>query len=401
MAKYRRPPLYAAEWDSDYWKLLQQWKVLDLKDNAHPLLGWVKWNVWQKNLFHKDLQQLNGRRPVLLYGDSYAQHLDTSQTMRNLFEKDTAFNNTYKFINYGTGGYGTDQIHTLFTHTFCKTEKPIVIFSFLTLDLERSILNFRDGLKPSVYVNTDGNLAFDKSMISQGTDRYLRKHPPEIKSYLWRKFLFSDVNFLPDFITHYCTGETAARKKIIDLNTKILQDVIEKLQAAQTDYIFLIFDAPADYNTDDKTNWRMQFIQDFFKQNNVKHLYARDMIPYQLNIKDSATFYKYFVVNDGHPTNLYYSYIINKIKSVIAYKEYTSFNANNQNDIKEIRTCYPTYKQERDSVKSKLVQDPNAINEIKLMAQEKNITYDKSLNDLVEYLIWNQNEEYKQSLKHD
>lgn len=399
MAKYRKPPLYADEWDTDYWKLLQKWNVVELKSNTHPLLGWCKWNVWQKNLFHKDLQDLNGRRPVVLYGDSYAQHVDTGQTMRDLFEKDSIFNSRFKFINYGNGGYGTDQIYTMFAHTFCKMEKPIVIFSFLTLDLERSILSFRDGLKPLLFVDSIGRLAFDNSMVSMGTKRYLRLNPPEISSYLWRKFLYSKANFLPYALTERFTGEKDARERIVQLNTCILESVIQQLDLTQTDYCFLIFDAPADYNAGDGNKWRMEFIKDFFSKHPVKHFYARDLLPEPLNINDSAIFYKYFVVNDGHPTNLYYTYIVNKIKSIVINNEYTSYRSSSRSDKIQQSLCYPSFKQEKDSVIDKIRNDHDQMKEIRRLAAEGNITVDQSISNMADYYIWQQNEEYKQSLK--
>src|SRR5258705_12575028 len=82
--KYRKPPLYAADWDENYWKLLKIWRIAPYsKRYHHPLVGWLNTILWHKSLMHPEILKIGKKRPVLLYGDSYAQNFDTSQSIKS------------------------------------------------------------------------------------------------------------------------------------------------------------------------------------------------------------------------------------------------------------------------------------------------------------------------------
>lgn len=391
--KYKRPPLYAADWDENYWKLLQIWGFTRPKENPHPLLGWTNYVIWPNTLMHRDMPEVGAKRPVLIYGDSFSQHMDTSEVTQSLFKKDSVFSKENYFLNYACGAYGLDQMYTIFNRTWCKYERPLVIFSFLTLDLDRTALAFRDGQKPHYIVDSDGNLSVDTSKYIPSNIMYVKNNPPHITSYLWRKFLYSDVNFLPEGMTEFCTGELANREVVKKLNAKIIENIVNTLRKSKTDFVFLLWEAPSDYKIAEKDNWRIKFIKQLMKENNIKYFWAKNLIPQKLNINDSATFYKYYIPVDGHPTNLYYSYVIDRIKKISIGKEYESLSDNvPESFYMQNVYCHPTYQEKINSFIQNIQNDTTLKNKCIQISDEKHEPLDKSVYDLAVYFLWKEEE---------
>ncbi len=97
----RKPELYSDFWYSDdYWKLLYRWqkhlptwdwvrKGYHPKQNPHPLLGWTA-DFSRQNFFHNKAAELKGRRPVLLYGDSFAYGIG-ARAFQDILNEDKDF----------------------------------------------------------------------------------------------------------------------------------------------------------------------------------------------------------------------------------------------------------------------------------------------------------------------
>jgi len=156
----REPSAYAIAVDNkyedfdheDYWKLVFLFRNRKNLEDPHPLLGWTG-TFNRNNYIHSDAGNLNGRRPVLLFGDSFAQCVDSVFCFQDYLNSDTAFSSEHYFLNYGVGGYGVDQISLLFEQVYDKYDDPFIIFSLLTTDMDRSMISFRDYQKPYFVIN--------------------------------------------------------------------------------------------------------------------------------------------------------------------------------------------------------------------------------------------------------
>jgi len=257
----RRPELYSDFWFSDdYWKLRYVWnKYLPLwkqkyyhppsRKIIHPLLGWVNDNFSSENFLHNKVKELNGRRPVLLYGDSFAECVDI-QCFQDILNKDEEFGKTNFLLNYGVGGYGVDQIYLLFQKTLNLYNNPFVVFSFMTDDLDRSNLSVREGQKPYFEI-VNGELRLQGVPINPNPDDFFKKNPPLIKSYLWNKFLYLKRNMLVN-LRAYLRDDVKKRNKMITLNEMILSKAVMELTKRNTDFVFLIFHPQ--YSLEDKSD---------------------------------------------------------------------------------------------------------------------------------------------------
>ena len=207
----RNPENYASSNnESDYWKLSYEFGgEYKPPKNPHPLLGWIG-NFDRETLMHNDAGKLNNRRPVILYGDSYAQCVAEALCFEDFLNNDSAFLKEHYFLNYGVGGYGVDQISLLYKNTIDKFEKPFVVFSLMNYDIDRSILSVRTGQKPYFEIEND-SLVLRGTPINQNPEEFFEENPIKIKSLLFRKFLYSKLNFLPDWFTSYYKEENRIR----------------------------------------------------------------------------------------------------------------------------------------------------------------------------------------------
>lgn len=123
-----------------------------------------------EDLRHQDAGNIGRRRPVLLFGDSFAAGVGDAESFQNILNHDEAFSRDYYLLNYGVSGYGVDQIYLMLQHTLPLYQRTIVIFSLMTFDLDRSILTFREA--PS---RTSGSRMACCTYTARRS-RYLRAH---------------------------------------------------------------------------------------------------------------------------------------------------------------------------------------------------------------------------------
>jgi hypothetical protein len=208
--RQKNPNYYADAYsEDDYWKLQYKLSKKYRKSNAHPVLGWIGKTVSEGNLAHNKTKHVGNRRPVLLYGDSFAQcstitereaillfgQYDKTVCLENFLNNDRNFGKNYYLLNYGVGGYGLDQIYLLFKNSIDNYKNPFVVMSFMTLDLDRSILSVRTGQKPYFFIDK-GKLALDEQPITPDPNVFFYNNKIQIKSYLYRRIIYSNIEEL-------------------------------------------------------------------------------------------------------------------------------------------------------------------------------------------------------------
>ncbi len=378
---YRRPQLYGEDWDENFWKLAYIWGATK-PIPADPVLGWVH-TIFPKSFFHPEVKNISVKRPVLLYGDSFAQCIDSTKKFQDFLNHDTIFSKSFHFLNYGIGAFGVDQMYTLFSRTYERYKKPLVIFSLMTEDLDRSCLSFREGQKPYYIINSNNELVFYTDKFKETNEQYIKSYPPRIVSYLWRRFLYSDLNFLPDGATEYLSGEHANKKKIKRLNEILIKETISKLRESNTDFLFLIFAHLNDMKTKDNENWRVDFIKQLLDENKVPYIWTKDLIKNKFKPDYEPSVNTYFIENDLHPTSYFNEIISMEIKRKIINDEFEHNSLDNSTIEKP-----DYYSAILDSTIKFVQSDINLMKSVKEIAIKNKEDIKKSITDMAMWLLW-------------
>ncbi|MEI6632706.1 MAG: hypothetical protein WCP22_02680 [Chlamydiota bacterium] len=297
--RVRKPDLYASYFgDNDYWKLQYLWiKQFLPPAHPHPLLGWTG-DFSRDTYLHNRTKELNGRRPVLLYGDSFAQCLQV-RCFQDILNEDPAFNAQYFMLNYGVGGYGMDQSYLLLRESIDLYDNPFVIFSMYWENIDRNLLSVRTGQKP-YFRMVDGTLCLQGVPINSDSEAFFMDNPPAIPSYLWRLLLY-----LTTRETAYESPRRREEKKV--LASAILTSVIAECRSRNLDLIFIVF---YDHWAG-PLGWRGSFLKEYFKGRGVPYIWSVDVIRQKA---DGVPLRDLISPETGHPTARYNSFIAEEIK---------------------------------------------------------------------------------------
>lgn len=370
--KNLRDPGYYSDYlnEDNYWKLYYLFGGESKPpENPHPLLGWVG-DFNRNTLIHNNAWNIGSKRPVLLYGDSYAQCMPEVLCFQDLLNNTPGFNESHYLINYGVGGYGVDQIQLLFDSTIHFYRDPFVVFSLMVYDLDRTPMSFRTGQKP--YYSIVGNsLKLNGVPVDPDPDNFLKNNPPDINSYLYRRFLYSNLNVLSDSLNKKLKRWDEATQNKIALNTAILEGVLKKLKENNIDFVFLVFHylKPGDdeFKVENDDNWRDVFLKEFLAKNEIPFIWSKDLIK-----KDSAyngsNYEKYMLLDNGHPTTYFNQIIAREINHRLIENE----------DIKHNRI---------DAVVSRIQRSESWLASIKLKAEKANMPLAEALRGDAQFLI--------------
>ena len=263
---------------------------------SHPLLGWV-FKVDPATFVHHDFEQLDGRRPVLLYGDSFADCMPQVVCFEEQLAASPEFSAGHLLLNHGVGGYGTDQILLLLQNTIDLYEDPFVVLSLMTLDLDRSVLSFRSGPKPRFRLD-DGELVLEPPKLVASRDEIPE---PRIGSYLYR-LLISSTRPATAWRS-WLRADAAWTAKKIELNRVILDAALDELRARDLDFCVVVFEPHLVglSETFGEPDWREEFLREFFGERGIDPIWSSELIPPPPagEVFDAAP---YFLPADGHPT---------------------------------------------------------------------------------------------------
>ncbi len=270
--RLRKPTLYADPLADDlFWLLRHRWYGQRGRfrppSNPHPLLGWHAAHIGT-DYSHRDEAKISGRRPVLLYGDSFAQGMAGVERFQKILNRDQDFAQGHYFLNYGVGGYGVDQTYLLFKHSIDRFTDPYVIFSLLTHDLDRSVLSVRIGQKPYFEV-IDGKLDLRGVPIDSRPEDFFASRPPRVGSYLLRR-----LGRLPLF-TALSGGERGQEKKK-RINGAILDAAVGELEARHLDYTILVFHTRKPFRQG--PDWRCSWLRSRLEGYGADYLWAFDLL---------------------------------------------------------------------------------------------------------------------------
>lgn len=306
MEGFRNPSLYADHLSSDnWWKLYHAFHkpVNATTKHPHSLLGWANETFSEETYLHTEAAQVGGRRPVLLYGDSFTQCIfPKDDCFQGILNKDQEFSRTHYVLNYGVAGYGVDQMYLLLQNSLPLYHHPHVIVGIYTRDLDRSILSFFVGPKPYFEVVED-ELALQGTPIVQDPSAYQDDYPPQIWSYLYRLWLHQEGR--PFRLRQYLRGTDTAQAKKQRVNEQLVDEMLREIERRHLPVVFIIFSDPEQIK---EVGWREEFLAELFTRRGVPYISSRDVINKDMQ-RHAKPLEAYFMPNDNHP-NAYQTRLI-------------------------------------------------------------------------------------------
>ena len=240
------------------------------------------------------------------------------QCFEDFLNSDTSFSNNYYLLNYGIGGYGVDQIAMLCERVVPMYDKPIVIFGMLTTDIDRSVLPLRGGQKGYVGTDTDGNLAIRGYPIYEDIDSWVEDNPYDLNWFLFRRLVYSNLNFLPTEGTEWLMNLNDTKEEIRAANKIVINKAANGLQKLNLPHTFLVFHFRNDFfKPDSKHDWRSNYMTEVLKQTGSPYILSRDLVVSDSLNPNSYRHEDYLIPGEGHPTSHFNMIIANEIKRFV------------------------------------------------------------------------------------
>jgi hypothetical protein len=337
MQRFRNPSLYSDVESDEYWKLYNLFHVNGQDYNfhhkgagyleLHPLLGWATDGSLLKGTYlHANSQDIGGRRPVLLYGDSFAScaALRRVECFQDILNNDKEFAQNYYLLNFGCGGYGVDQISLLFMNSIHLYRHPFVVLSLMTHDLDRSLTSVRDGNMKPYFELVGDELVLRREHIKQDRRTFFTQNRPVMISYLYRLWLYSDAPLYQ--LRKYLRNSDETRRHSIEINKNIILSAIKELRKNQIAYVFVVF-APIESVLSD--DWKSTFLEELLKDNGVPYLLTKEIIKKDA-LQNHKDVHEYFLPSpDNHPNEYQNGLIAREIKRFIFERSRISANHSN------------------------------------------------------------------------
>jgi len=267
--RWRRAEWYADSKSEDaYWRLqdlfldpAQRWST----PAPDPVCGWTG-PIAPGTYLPTEPVDLRGRRPVLLYGDSYAMCVTPREQCFQALLEQSDLADRYCLVNYGVGGYGLDQIYLLLQQSIDRWKEldPIVVVSFLVDDdFCRTVLRFRNWPKPGFRI--EGDRLVSDGPVQVDLDEFRERNPIGIRSYLWRFVVFRG-SFLPGAMRNLLRAPYSRRTEQAALARRLLEEIDRELASRGLDHFYLVFHGADSLPEPSLTGWAEDLADEMVKE---------------------------------------------------------------------------------------------------------------------------------------
>lgn len=249
--------------DDEVWKL--EWLMNDagrLHDapNADAKHGWLD-TIERSTYRHPGESRIASRRPVLLYGDSFAHgNTPPEQSFQSLVER-SELAKQHALLNFGVGGYGLDQTWLLLRESidhYAPLDPIVAIGVFVDDDIDRCVLSFRCWPKPRFTLV--GDELRDPEPVTTDIHAYLEEHPLGIRSYLWR-FLKYRRRVLPQRLQFFLRDEERRIDEKQAIARAILTAMHRDLTARHIQHFVLEFHGENTLIGNGTRDWQEAFLE--------------------------------------------------------------------------------------------------------------------------------------------
>jgi len=260
-------------------------------DEWHPARGWaLKPNlrdvpVMGGKLLNSNSEGVRGRREhaeekapgttrILVLGDSFTFGEDVGDDETYSHHLERLLPGT-EVINLGVHGYGHDQMLIYLREAGARYRPDIVILGFLTGDMERNVLSFRDYAKPR-FVLEDGKLVLRNSPV-----------PPPLEMAAREKWRSKFADLLSMIGLRYRWKSGAISEETRQLTLAILDEMKATIEAlgARPAYAYLPAYGEID-RTDPGMTGQERFFFSYCRRRGIQSMYLR---PYFLEAMKGGT----------------------------------------------------------------------------------------------------------------
>lgn len=263
--RFRHPSRYASsQYEDLHWELKDHFLRRQGQPRPAPRdarLGWTSGYFDGANGAHLDDDPASGKRPILLFGDSYAAGVtepeDRYQTLLAL----SGAGREFVLLNYGVGGYGVDQMLLLMQGVLDRFRErdPLVLVGVLVDDdLDRCILSVREQPKPRFELR-DGELQLVGDVPSY--EERFADGPSFTASYLWRG-LTRGTRLVPRALNDSLTGYARLDREKDALSRVILAQMLRELDRRALEPRFVLFHNLPSIERRDQLGWREQAMRE-------------------------------------------------------------------------------------------------------------------------------------------
>jgi hypothetical protein len=287
-ARLRQPQNFFHRSNPDYWVasvMLTPPERLKPVPGYDPLLGWRGSRIAAETFEHKDEKLVLGRRPVLLYGDSFAECTTPPKECWEGLLAGSELRSTHFLLNYGVGGYGFDQIFLMLRASvdrFVEQDPVVVIGVMVDDDLDRSLLPFRGWPKPRLAVR-DGRLV-EPEPVAASVEEFVAAERPEIWSWAWR-YLRQRSSSAPD-----AAAEEARRAEVRELTRAILVELKRELDARGLQWFVLVFQGSSVLEKSGRDQvWQYGFVLESLRELGIPYVSSREALMHHRNLTGTDT----------------------------------------------------------------------------------------------------------------
>lgn len=167
---------------------------------------------------------------ILIFGDSFTFGDEVSDT-ETYAHRLQGMLPAVEVINMGVHGYGHDQMLIHFRENGLKYQPDIVILGFVSFDMERNVLSFRDYSKPRFEVGTDG-LKLTNSPVPP---------PDDILRFDWARPRILDIWSIIKLRVRILTG--GFEKDRDELTRRILDEIVKTAESVGARPLFIYLPA--------------------------------------------------------------------------------------------------------------------------------------------------------------
>ncbi len=284
--------------DQKYWDLYNKKTNIGEDISYHPILTYKKNKLvvpenFQNNskIYKKEIN----KNKISLYGSSYINHDNFKSILNN--------NNDIEFKNYALESYGLDQIYLSYKLTAHLNQNRTILFGFLLEDLDRSLFHFRDYQKAK-FVLRDKKFYLDNIPVN------LNLKANKVYDFYLYRFLKNFYNLLINDFDPRNSKCLISYKK--DLFEYFLTNISKEAKKFNQKIIFVTFNSQEDLRKD--TNWRYEYIANYFIKNNIKHIDSLKVMKKKLS-ENNENLQDYFGT-DNHNSIKSFQYIYDEFIKV-------------------------------------------------------------------------------------
>ncbi|MEM7305686.1 MAG: hypothetical protein AAF682_03395 [Planctomycetota bacterium] len=305
--RMRQPDNFYAKFEPEYWTTSVRFKPPErLRPNPgyDPVTGWLGQRIESGTYAHQSESLILSRRPVLLFGDSFAQCTTAQRDCWEGLLARSDLDRDYLLLNYGVGGFGFDQTYLLMRGAVdrFREQNPVVIVSVLVDDdLDRIVLPFRGWPKP--LFGLEGGELIEPETVAPDTQAYIEQHAPPVWSWSWR-YLLHGTRLLP---RSWRADPEDVRERIRELTHALLRAIQAHLDARGVDWFVLLFHGKSSL-TPGAVNqvWEHDFLIETLREMEIPYISSRRaLVEHRLRTKTEPPLY-FFTggVKGGHYTPL-------------------------------------------------------------------------------------------------